>query len=103
MGVLRSRLVYQVSKPWEGETLMLKVALIQATENWKTLTGVGVLCPVVFDTEDGLQTMKLDELQCEDSDPLDTDINGVEIDSSEAGSVNDNDDGWYEDLNLSVD
>jgi hypothetical protein len=33
------RLFYYASAPWEGETLALKLTLIQATENWKTLTG----------------------------------------------------------------
>ena len=32
-------------------------------KNWKTLTGVGVPCPVVFDAEDVRQTMNLDEVQ----------------------------------------
>jgi hypothetical protein len=38
-GTLRRRLLCHASDPWEGETLALKVALIQATENWKTLMG----------------------------------------------------------------
>jgi hypothetical protein len=63
MGVLRRRLFYHASDPWEGETLALKVALIQATENWETLTGGGAPCPVVFDAEDVRETMKLDEEQ----------------------------------------
>lgn len=33
MGMLRRRLFCHASDPWEGETLALKVALIQATEN----------------------------------------------------------------------
>jgi len=60
MGVLRSRLFCHASDPWEGETLALKVALIQATENWKTLTGGGPPCPVVSDPDDVCETMKLD-------------------------------------------
>lgn len=32
-------------------------------ENWKTLTGVGVLSPVMFDAEDVRQAMKLDGVQ----------------------------------------
>ncbi|KAK0492528.1 hypothetical protein EDD18DRAFT_1410353 [Armillaria luteobubalina] len=62
MGVLRSRLFYHASNPWEDETLALKVALIQATENWETLTGGGAPCPTVFDAEDVRETMKLDEV-----------------------------------------
>jgi Phosphotransferase enzyme family len=63
MGVLRRRLFDHASSPWEGETLALKVALIQATEKWETLTGGGAPCPVMFDAEDVRETMKLDELQ----------------------------------------
>jgi len=62
-GMLRRRLFYHASDPWEGETLALKVALIQATENWETLTGGGAPCPVAFDDEDVRETMKLDEVQ----------------------------------------
>ncbi|RDX44619.1 protein kinase subdomain-containing protein PKL/CAK/Fmp29 [Lentinus brumalis] len=36
-GVLRRRLFTHASDPWEGETLALKVALIQASEKWKTM------------------------------------------------------------------
>ncbi|KAI5999162.1 protein kinase subdomain-containing protein PKL CAK Fmp29 [Pisolithus albus] len=52
------------------ETLALKVALIQATENWETLTGGDLPCPVVFDTEDVRATMKLDAKQSEADDAL---------------------------------
>ncbi|KAL5499239.1 hypothetical protein ACEPAH_1757 [Sanghuangporus vaninii] len=62
MSVLRRRLFYHASDPWEGETLTLKVALIQATENWKALTGGDVPCPVVFDAEDVRRTMELDKV-----------------------------------------
>jgi len=50
--VLRGRLFHHASNPWEGETLELKVALIQATERWETLTGGGPPCPAMFDAED---------------------------------------------------
>ncbi|KAH7885399.1 protein kinase subdomain-containing protein PKL CAK Fmp29 [Phlebopus sp. FC_14] len=63
MGVLRRRLFCYARDPWEGETLALKVALIEATENWETLTGGGSPCPVVFDAEDVRETMKLDAEQ----------------------------------------
>ena len=52
MCVLRGRLFHHASNPWEGETLELKVALIQATERWETLTGGGPPCPAMFDAED---------------------------------------------------
>ncbi|KAK0215437.1 protein kinase subdomain-containing protein PKL CAK Fmp29 [Armillaria fumosa] len=61
MGTLRRRLFHHARAPWEGETLELKVALIQATENWETLTGGGPPCPVVFDDPDDVrETMELD-------------------------------------------
>ncbi|KAF8321507.1 hypothetical protein F5887DRAFT_1275805 [Amanita rubescens] len=49
--------------PWEGETLALKVALIQATKNWKTLTREGLPYPIAFDPEDARETMKLNAEQ----------------------------------------
>jgi hypothetical protein len=63
VGTLRRRLFHHASNAWEGETLALKVALIEATENWETLTGGGAPCPVVFDVGDVRETMKLDEVQ----------------------------------------
>ncbi|EJF63630.1 protein kinase subdomain-containing protein PKL/CAK/Fmp29 [Dichomitus squalens LYAD-421 SS1] len=63
MGTLRRRLFGHASDPWEGETLALKVDLIEATENWETLAGGSAPCPVVFDPEDVRKTMKLDEEQ----------------------------------------
>ena len=63
VGVLHRRHFCHASDPWEGETLALKVALIEATENWETFTGGGAPCPVVFDAEDVCKTMKLDEVQ----------------------------------------
>ncbi|KAI6020480.1 hypothetical protein EDC04DRAFT_2737450, partial [Pisolithus marmoratus] len=38
----------------------LKVALIEATDNWEKLTGGGPPCPVMFNSEDICETMKLD-------------------------------------------
>ena len=69
-GMLRRRLFYLASNPWEGETLALKVALIRATENWETITDGGMPCPVVFDDEDVRKTMKLDEVQREADETL---------------------------------
>ncbi|KAG2339052.1 hypothetical protein BDR05DRAFT_992242 [Suillus weaverae] len=70
MGVLRCRLFCHASDPWEGETLALKVALIQATKNWRKLTGGGPPCPVVFDPDDVRETMKLDAEQKEADESL---------------------------------
>lgn len=61
--VLRSRLFTHAGNPWEGETLELEAALIQATERWGTLTGGGTPCPVVFDADDVRETMELEEVQ----------------------------------------
>ena len=64
VGVLRRRLFCHASDPWEGETLELKAALIEATENWEMLSGGGgVPCPVVFDPEDVRATKALEEVQ----------------------------------------
>jgi hypothetical protein len=62
-GTLRCRLFCHASDIWEGETLAVKVALIEATEDWETLTGGDLSCPVVFDQEDVRKTMKLDAEQ----------------------------------------
>lgn len=71
-GVLRRRLFCYASDPWEGETLELKVALIQATKNWKTLTREGLPCPIAFDPEDARETMKLDAEQREADEYLES-------------------------------
>jgi len=60
MGVLRRRLFQHAGDPWEGETIALKVDLIEATKSWETLTEGGAPCPVVFDDEDVRETMELD-------------------------------------------
>ena len=71
MGMLRRRLFCHASDPWEGETLALKVALIEATENWETLTGGGSPpCSIVFDPEDVRETMELDAEQREADESL---------------------------------
>ena len=65
MGMLRRRLFCHASDMWDGETLMLKVALIDATENWETLTEGGSPCPIVFDAEDVRKTRELNAEQIE--------------------------------------
>ncbi|KAI0369468.1 hypothetical protein BV20DRAFT_1053278 [Pilatotrama ljubarskyi] len=57
---LRRRLFHHARAPWEGETLPLKVALTQATENWETLVGEGVPCPIALEPDDVGETKKLD-------------------------------------------
>ncbi|KAG6888801.1 hypothetical protein C0995_005821 [Termitomyces sp. Mi166 len=59
----RRHLFSYASDPWQGETLALKVALIEATENWETLTGGYAPCLVVFDTDDVRETIELAEVQ----------------------------------------
>jgi hypothetical protein len=54
--MLLRRLFCRASDPWKGETLALKVALIEAAE---CLRG-DPPCPIVFDPEDVDETMKLD-------------------------------------------
>ena len=70
IGMFRRRLFCHASDPWEGETLALKVALVQATKNWKTLTGGGPPCPIAFDPDDVRETMKLDAEQREADESL---------------------------------
>ncbi len=60
LNMLRLRLFSSASDTWEGETLALKVALIDVTENWERLTEGGPPCPVAFDAEDVRETKKLD-------------------------------------------
>lgn len=50
------RLFYQAGAPWEAETHDLKALLIEATEEWRKLAGVGVLCPVEFEPDDVSKT-----------------------------------------------
>lgn len=63
-GSLRRRLFQTAREPWEGETMALKAALVQATENWETLVGPGprsgaTACPIKFDPEDISKTLEL--------------------------------------------
>ncbi|KAI0030598.1 kinase-like domain-containing protein [Vararia minispora EC-137] len=59
---LRNRLFQHAGEPWEGETINLKLALIEAMEKWKEFTGRDAMCPIEFDAEDQRQTMALDEM-----------------------------------------
>ncbi|RPD53323.1 protein kinase subdomain-containing protein PKL CAK Fmp29 [Lentinus tigrinus ALCF2SS1-7] len=65
MGSLRRRLFRHSRDLWDGETLELKLLLIQATENWEALAGEGVPCPIAFDSDDARETRKLVEVQRE--------------------------------------
>ena len=42
--VLRRRLFEHAGDPWEGETIALKVDLIEAMQSWEALTGGGGSC-----------------------------------------------------------
>ena len=67
VGGLRRRLFRYASDPWQGETLALKVALIEATKNWESLTegGPPATCLIVFDDKDVRETMELAAEQSE--------------------------------------
>ncbi|KAG5728151.1 hypothetical protein E4T56_gene19283 [Termitomyces sp. T112] len=58
---LRGRLFLHAGGPWEGESSDLKAALIQATREWKKLTGEGVPCPFEFDAKDLSETAMLNQ------------------------------------------
>ena len=60
MGVLRRRLFQHAGALWEGETITLKVDLIEATKSWERLAEGGAPCPVAFDAADVRETMELD-------------------------------------------
>ena len=60
MDVLRRRLFQHSGDPWEGETIGLKVDLIEATKTWDMLLEGGAPCPIVFDATDVRETMELD-------------------------------------------
>ncbi|KAI0762003.1 hypothetical protein BD413DRAFT_606945 [Trametes elegans] len=61
--MVRRRLFRYARAPWEGQTLDLKVALIQATENWEMLAREGVPCPFAFYPDDVCETLKMDAVQ----------------------------------------
>ncbi|RPD54300.1 protein kinase subdomain-containing protein PKL/CAK/Fmp29 [Lentinus tigrinus ALCF2SS1-7] len=70
VGSLRRRLFRHSRDPWEGETIQLKLALVQAIEHWEALAGEGVPCPIAFDPDDARETIKLAALQREADDLL---------------------------------
>ncbi|KLO16686.1 protein kinase subdomain-containing protein PKL/CAK/Fmp29 [Schizopora paradoxa] len=66
MGMLRRRLFYHARSAWDGETLDLKVALIEAAQKWEALSETkGEPCPLAFDPED---VRKTEELEAEVAD-----------------------------------
>lgn len=60
LGVPRRRFFEHAGDPWEGETIALKVDLIEATKSRETLTEGGAPCPVAFNDEGVSETMELD-------------------------------------------
>ena len=68
--MLRRRLFSYASDPWEGETLALKVALIEAAEKWETFADKGTPCPIAFDAEDKRKAMELNEVQIKADETL---------------------------------
>ena len=65
MGMLRCYLLCRASDMWDSKTLALKIALMDATENWETLTKGGLPFHIVFDAEDVCETRELDAGQRE--------------------------------------
>lgn len=60
MSSLRRRLFHHARAQWDGETLELKVALIEAAKNWEAFTErKGEPCPFAFDPEDVRETTEL--------------------------------------------
>ena len=68
--ILRRRLFHHAGEMWEGETVDLKIALIDATRNWRhhlssslasSSASASSSCPVVFDTDDVRATLALSE------------------------------------------
>ncbi|KAI0636658.1 protein kinase subdomain-containing protein PKL CAK Fmp29 [Trametes polyzona] len=58
-GTPRRRLFHHARDLWLGESVDLKVALMDAAEQWETLTGGTNPCPFAFDPEDVQKTRKL--------------------------------------------
>ncbi|KAJ7632968.1 kinase-like domain-containing protein [Roridomyces roridus] len=56
------KLFLHAGGPWTGETLDLKVALIEAKNRWEELAGRGALCPFDFDATDVEETMAMEEV-----------------------------------------
>jgi hypothetical protein len=69
--LLRARLFACAGYPWQGEPLGLKVALIEATQQWEALVEDGTTCPVTFDEEDIRKTMELKEAQAQADEVVD--------------------------------
>ncbi|KAF7370219.1 Protein kinase subdomain-containing protein PKL CAK Fmp29 [Mycena sanguinolenta] len=63
IGHFRRRIFRHASNQWRGESLSLKINLIDAMENWGELGGEGTPCPVVFDPADVRETRELDKEQ----------------------------------------
>ena len=49
----------------QDKTFELKLALIEATENWDALTGGGVPCPIKFDAEEVREAKRMGKTQSE--------------------------------------
>lgn len=58
-GMFLSHLFFLARCPWLGESLELKLALIQAKEEWECPMGEGSTCPIVFDSDDIRKTKEL--------------------------------------------
>jgi hypothetical protein len=64
---LKQRLCFGASSPWQGNPIPLKVALIQAVQNWRTLTTESTeetsQCPISFTEEEAAKCLQINGAQ----------------------------------------
>lgn len=64
---LKQRLCFNASSPWQGNSIPLKAALIQATQNWDTLTAESTdtasHCPISFTEEEAARYLRINAEQ----------------------------------------
>ncbi|KAG6821765.1 hypothetical protein H0H92_000983 [Tricholoma furcatifolium] len=67
------------SSPWQGETIDLKIALIDATKDWVDHTEGNSPCPITFDSADIDETIILAAQQTEADEALEAFKNAIGI------------------------
>lgn len=64
---LKQRLCFNASSPWQGNTIPLKVALIELIQNWDTLTAElteqGLHCPISFTKDEVAECLRINAAQ----------------------------------------
>jgi hypothetical protein len=64
---LKQRLCFNASSPWQGNLIPFKAALIQATQNWDTLTAESTEtashCPISFTDEEAARYLRINAAQ----------------------------------------